>query len=237
MEIRFRLPPCAASPLSRLDARWRLAGLLLACVAVCLLRAPWPASAALALACLLAWLAAVPPGWLLARLAVLGAVLAACSLPLPLLGSATWADAWVILARGLALALLAAVLVTSAPVDATLRAAGAVGLPALLVRVLLLAWRYLFLIGDELQRLRTALRVRGFRNRADAHSWGTVAAATGTLLVRGADRAERVAAAMRCRGMGAPMRELDERRTTLADVAFVVLTLTAGAALVGWDRT
>ena len=40
----------------------------------------------------------------------------------------------------------------------------------LLVQLTLLSYRYLFLLADELGRLRIALRVRGYRNRVAAHS-------------------------------------------------------------------
>jgi cobalt/nickel transport system permease protein len=241
MEVRFRLPPLVASPIARLDARWRLVGVVLACVAVCLLHQPLWAGIALILAFALAWSAAMPWGWLLARLALLGGMLAIYALALPFLSRLSWEEGFsqaaVIVERGLALGVLAAVLLVTAPVDETLRAAAAIGVPGLLVRIGLLAWRYLFLLADELDRLRTALRVRGFRNQASAHAWNTVAAATGTLLVRGSERAERVAAAMRCRGFDGTLRGLDEHRTTWADVLFVVGVVGIGAAMVRLDWT
>ncbi|MBY0231849.1 MAG: hypothetical protein K2W96_21415, partial [Gemmataceae bacterium] len=181
MDVRFRLPPHADSPLARLDARWRLLALVLAAVAVCLLRTPPGAGAALALGVVLAWLAAVPGRWLAERLAVLLFLLLLFALPAAFL---SLGDAAVIVGRGLALALLASALVVAAPLDRTFRAAASLGAPAVLVHVALLAYRYLFLIGDELGRLRIALRVRGFRNRSTGHAWKAVAAATGTLLVR-----------------------------------------------------
>lgn len=241
MEVRFRLPPLVDSPLARLDARWRLVGVVLACVAVCLMRTPLWAGVALVLALALAGLAAMPWGWLLARLAVLGGMLALFALPLPFLSSLPWAEglaqAGLILERGLALGVLAAVLLVTAPVDQALRAAAALGLPGLLVRIALLSWRYLFLLADELGRLRIALRVRGFRNQASAHAWNTVAAATGTLLVRGAERAERVAAAMRCRAFDGELRGLDVYKTGWGEVLFVLAVVGIGAGLVGLDWT
>jgi cobalt/nickel transport system permease protein len=137
------------------------------------------------------------------------------------------------LVKAVALVSLAAVLLVSAPLDATLKAAHALWLPGLLVQLALLSYRYLFVLGDELARLRVALRVRGFRNRANLHAYRTVAAATGTLLVRGHERAERVAAAMRCRGFDGRFRSLVEFRTRTLDVlAFVVIV--AGVVGLCW---
>jgi len=55
------------------------------------------------------------------------------------------------------------------------------------------------------------------------------------LLVRGYDRAERVAAAMRCRGFDGRFRSLDEFSTKGRDVVAFVLTLALAAALVTLD--
>jgi cobalt/nickel transport system permease protein len=83
--------------------------------------------------------------------------------------------------------------------------------------------------------LRIALRVRGFRNAMTAHAYRTVGQVTGTLLVRGSDRAEHVAQAMRCRGFDGRFRTLTEFRTRPADVLMFVLTVGVAGGLVAWD--
>ena len=105
------------------------------------------------------------------------------------------------------------------------------------VLIALLAYRYAFLIGDELRRLRTALRVRGFRPTMNRHGYRTLGHVTGAVLVRGADRAERVSDAMRCRGFDGRFHTLAAFRTTPADVVSFLLTLAAIAALLLWDRS
>ena len=67
---------------------------------------------------------------------------------------------WLFAVKALALATLAAVLLVSAPLDATLKAAHALRVPGLLIQLALLSYRYLFVLGDELARLRIALRCR-----------------------------------------------------------------------------
>jgi cobalt/nickel transport system permease protein len=101
---------------------------------------------------------------------------------------------------------------------------------------MLLSYRYLFLLGEELGRLRVALRVRGYRNRMSLHSYRTVGHVTGVLLLRGHERAERVGQAMRCRGFDGRYRSLAEFRTRWTDVAFFALTVGAASALVLWDQ-
>ncbi|MFO0926808.1 MAG: energy-coupling factor transporter transmembrane component T, partial [Gemmataceae bacterium] len=204
MLVRVSPPPLADSAVARLDPRWRLAGVVALLVGTAVVRTLPAAGAALALSLLLAWRAAMPWRWYRDGLLVVATGAALFALPLPLLSRDGWADSacfvGLFLAKAAALYTLTAVLLVTAPLEETLKAARALRVPSVLVQVALLAYRYLFLLAAEFGRLRVALRVRGFRNRADLHSYHTVSAATGTLLVRGHDRAERVAQAMRCRG-------------------------------------
>jgi cobalt/nickel transport system permease protein len=242
MTLRFSPPPCADSPLGRLDPRWRLAALVPAALAVAVLRT-WPAAlAALAGALLLALLARLPLRWFLGRLAPVALFLALFAVPLPFLldGAGAVSErglavAVVLFAKGLAVTSLALVLLAAGPLDATLKAAHALRVPGLLVHLALLTWRYAFLLADELRRLRIALRVRGYRNRPTRHSYRTLGHVAGTLLVRGHERAERVGQAMRCRGFDGRFRSLAAFRTTAADVLAFALIVGAAAALCGWD--
>lgn len=234
MQIRFTPPPVVPSPIASLDARWRLGALFALVVACAFVRSLSGAALAFALALALAWLARVPPRWYLARLSVIGLLLAFFVVPVPLLGG-SFATAGAILARAIALFTLTCVLLVSAPIETTLKAARALRVPGLLVHLALLSYRYLFVLADELSRLRVALRSRGFRNRANLHSWRTAAAASGTLLVRGHDRAERVADAMRCRGFDGRFRSLEGFGTSRADVGAFVLALLLAGGLVALD--
>src|SRR5262245_5966180 len=240
MRVRFRVPPAPDSPLRRLDPRWRLAGLLLALVGVALVHTPAGAGVAVALALLLAGLGRLPWRWYLGNLGVLAGALALFLLPLPLLVPGGWPEALrlagLIAGKAVAAFTLALVLLATGPLDATLKAARALRLPGLLVQLALLAYRYLFVLLDELDRLRVALRVRGFRNRMDWHSYRVVSAVTGTLLVRGHERAERVAQAMRCRGFDGTFRALAEFRTTARDVLTFLLLAGAAAGAVALDQ-
>src|SRR5207247_8993578 len=103
-------------------------------------------------------------------------------------------------AKAVAILLLTLTLLGTADRKDLLRAAHALHVPGLIVRLVVLTYRYLFVLSSELARLRVALRVRGYRNRATRHSYRTVGHVAGTLLVRGYERAERVGQAMRCRG-------------------------------------
>jgi cobalt/nickel transport system permease protein len=250
MTLRFSPPPCADSPLGRLDPRWRLAALAPAALAVAALRSPLAALLALAGALVLAGFARVPPRWFLGRLAPVGLFLALFALPLPfLLGGEGPGWRWgpvavsehgllvglVLFAKGIAVATLALVLLAAGPLDATLKATRSLRVPGLLVQLALLTWRYVFVLADELRRLRIALRVRGWRNRPTRHAYRTLGHVAGTLLVRGHERAERVGQAMRCRGFDGRFRSLAQFCTRPADVLAFALIVGPAAALYTWD--
>ena len=72
--------------------------------------------------------------------------------------------------------------------------------PDKIVHLLLMTYRYVFLIEQEYQRLMRAARFRGFRPGTNLHTYNTYASIVGMLLVRCALRADRVQKAMLCRG-------------------------------------
>lgn len=73
------------------------------------------------------------------------------------------------------------------------------GVPPLLTATLLLMSRYLFLLGDEQQRMRRARRARTLA-RGSAAAWRGSGQLIALLFVRASERGERVHAAMRARG-------------------------------------
>src|SRR5262245_34868906 len=237
------------SLLARFDPRWKLAALLLAILAVAALRSLPVAAGAFALALLLAWISRLPRRWVRARLLLVGLALLPFLLILPFTveGGPTWnwgalhvsttgiIVAVALILKSLAIVTLALVLLGTAPLHITLYAAQRLHVPGLFVHLTLMSYRYVFLLAEEFDRIRTALRVRGFRNRANRHSYRTIGRVTGTLLVRGTERAERVAQAMRCRGFDGRFRSLTAFRTTGRDVLLFAVIVVAAAALAAWD--
>jgi len=232
------------------DARWRLAAFVIAIVGVALLRQPGPASVALGLAIVLAIVGRVPGAWLRTRLGLLLFALIPFLILLPFTvnrGERLWewqglaiTDAGLIVAATLALKTVALVtlaftLLATAPLHVTLCAASKLGVPKLIVQLVLLTYRYVFVLLDELSRLRVALRVRGFRNATSMHAFRTIGQVTGTLLVRGSDRAERVSHAMRCRGFDGHFRTLTSFHSKPADAFKFLLLVGATSGLVAWD--
>jgi cobalt/nickel transport system permease protein len=85
-------------------------------------------------------------------------------------------------------------------------------LPDKLIVLLLLTYRYVFVLEQEYQRLKRAADIRGFRPGSNLHSYRTYAYLVGMLLVRASARARRVYLAMCCRGFSG-------RFYTLADLS------------------
>ena len=73
-------------------------------------------------------------------------------------------------------------------------------IPQKMVNLLLMTYRYLFVIEQEYQRLLRAIKIRGFVPKTNLHTYRTYAYVIGMLFVRAAARADRVYHAMLCRG-------------------------------------
>jgi cobalt/nickel transport system permease protein len=253
MTLAFTPPPRTASPLSRLDPRWKLAAIILAGLVVAAVHTPRAAAAALLGAAVLAVLGRLPWRWSVMRLAPVLLFVAVFAVPLiffPADNAFVWKfgratvspsgaeTALILLCKAAAIVLLAQVVLATAPLDATLKAAHALYVPGLLAQLALLSYRYLFVLAEELGRMRIALRVRGYRNRMNVHSYRTIGVVTGALLVRGWERGERVGQAMRCRGFDGRFRSLSEFRTTGADLLmfFAVSAGAVGICILDWAR-
>jgi cobalt/nickel transport system permease protein len=238
------------SILARRDPRWRLAAFVLAIAFIAMIRNAGPAAAALGFALILAVAARVPGRWYRMRIGLLVIALIPFLIVVPFTanrGERLWewqslaiTDAGLLVAavlamKTIALVSLALTLLASAPLHVTLAAASRLGVPKLLVHLTLLTYRYVFLLFEELHRLRIALRVRGFRNAMTMHAYRTVGQVTGTLLVRGSDRADRVAQAMRCRAFAGRFHTLAAFRSMPADVLMFVSIVGSAGAILAWD--
>jgi cobalt/nickel transport system permease protein len=249
MTLAFRYRPVPPSPLARWDARWKFAAVLLAVCGIASLDNLAPAAVGLALGLLLLVVARLPRTWLLSRLVLFSIAALPFLLVLPFtLEGEGWnvgpvriserglVAGLAVFCRGLAIGCFALLLLGTAPLHHTVAAVYKLKLPGLLVQLTLLTYRYAFLLAEEFRRLRIAMRTRGYRVRASRHGYRSLGHATGALLVRGADRAENVAAAMRCRGFDGHFHTLAAFRTSFADVLAFLLLLSATIALVLWDR-
>lgn len=98
---------------------------------------------------------------------------------------------------------LGLILFGAAPFFINIRALRSLGLPPILADMMLLAYRYVYEIGDYLSVMRTAMRLRGFRgDRLNRRSLSMLVTLAGSLLVRSYEKSEQVYKAMILRGYG-----------------------------------
>ncbi|MFQ6098551.1 MAG: energy-coupling factor transporter transmembrane component T family protein [Armatimonadota bacterium] len=95
--------------------------------------------------------------------------------------------------------------------------------PRKLTHVLLFMVRYVEVIHLEYHRLVNAMRLRAFRPGCNQHTFRTYGCLIGMLLVRSLDRAERIVAAMKCRGFLGTFHVLARFRVAPRDILFAAL--------------
>jgi cobalt/nickel transport system permease protein len=110
-------------------------------------------------------------------------------------------------------------------------------LPDKIVQLLLMTYRYIFVIEQEYQRLMRAARIRGFQPGTNLHTYKTYAYVIGMLFVRAAARAERVHQAMLCRGFKQKFYCLQEFKTGTAGHIFSALMLIVVTGLIFLEHT
>jgi cobalt/nickel transport system permease protein len=109
-------------------------------------------------------------------------------------------------------------------------------IPEKIVHLLLLTYRYVFVIEQEYQRLVRATKIRGFRPKSNMHTYRTYAYLIGMLFVRASERAVRVHQAMLCRGFKGKfycLRECSFSRLDFVWSAFMAIAV-IGLVIVEW---
>lgn len=99
-----------------------------------------------------------------------------------------------------ALLLIFTALLATIPLTAMGHALHILKVPPKIVMMILMTYRYIYLLESEFKRALRALRIRGFIPRTNLHTYKTYAYLIGMLFVRSVARAERIEGAMRCRG-------------------------------------
>ena len=116
--------------------------------------------------------------------------------------SAGWFSFATLLIKGVYTVLAAYLLVATTRVEALCQALTDIHVPQVLVTQLLLTWRYITLLLQEVDRVITAYTLRAPGQRGvHISAWGSLA---GQLLLRSVDRANAVYESMLLRGYGSP---------------------------------
>lgn len=108
--------------------------------------------------------------------------------------------------------------------------------PDKVVYLLFLTFRYTHVLFQEYNRLLSAIKIRGFRAGNNVHTYRTYAYLVGMLFIKSYDRAERVRAAMLCRGFKGKLYSLNEFRFQKWDGVFLLVMLSAvtGISFLEW---
>jgi cobalt/nickel transport system permease protein len=109
------------------------------------------------------------------------------------------------------------------------------GLPPKLVHLLLITYRYIFVIEAEYRRLYRAARMRGFVPGTNLHTYRTWAYFLGMLFVRASLRAERVFQAMQCRGFHGRFHSLTAFSPNAGNRPFAIAMSIATALIVSLE--
>ena len=224
-----------ASPVHRLDPRAKVIGLLgLTVVAVTTPLSAWPVYVACALV-LVAVAAAAGVGprtvWSRAKFLIPLVLFVAVFLPFvrggeqvelgPLSLSREGLAAFAAVSIKAALGTLSAILLgATTAFPSTLRALESLRVPRLFVLIAGFVYRYLFVVVEEVQRMRAALAARGYHPRSALHAAAVGRVAT-ALFLRTHARGERVYLAMLSRGYSGSVPALDTLRFRTADLLFV----------------
>jgi len=114
-------------------------------------------------------------------------------------------------------------LAATMPVFTMGRAMNYLRIPSKIVHLFIFTYRYVHAIYREFLRLKDAIDIRGFIPKTNMHTYRTYAYLIGMLIVKSHDRAERVHAAMLCRGFHGRFFDLTEFSIKKNDLIFFIL--------------
>jgi cobalt/nickel transport system permease protein len=197
----------------RLSPRLKIVLTVLVIVsAVALPASMWPAEGCLACLVFAAHsLAEIPVVYLVRRVALFLPLVVMTALAIPLARgfAGGWEMAIGIVFRAIVAFLAALWLVNTTPFDRLLSALCRLGMPRLFAALLAFVFRYIYVLFDELARMKTAQRARTFGRRPARAGWKSSVQLVGMLLIRALDRAERIHGAMCSRGWRGKMYSLE----------------------------
>ncbi len=112
---------------------------------------------------------------------------------------------------------------------------GRLKVPEKLVFLLMITYRYVFVIAQEYQKIIKSIKIRGFRPKTTLHTYKTFAYVVGMLLIRASERADRVYNAMRCRGFKGTYYSLTDFQADAGSWIFLIIVFGATTAVVALE--
>lgn len=143
--------------------------------------------------------------------------------------------ATLIFIKAIAIVLTTFAIFGSSRFDVSMLAMQRLKCPHIITQMLLFTYRYTYVFLDEMRRMQTSMRARGFVPRSNAYTLRTYGNFVGTLLVRSFERTERVYKAMLSKGYQGELHSLVSFRLDGMDAAKAALALAATALLLILD--
>lgn len=235
----------AGSLLSRWEARLKLPGLLILIFSFAIVQDLRLLAPLIITAALVYYLSGLPISYLFSRLKLPGFFLLAIAIILPFWSGQTvlWQlgplalrlegllGLLLIATKFIGILTVAVALFATTPLAQVTVVLRSLGIPWLLTDLLLFTYRYIFQLARDLQRMRTAARLRGFVG-GSLFSLKTLAHITGSMLVRSHAQSERVFQAMALRGYGNTSLPLPAFQPALSDFLLLSIAVLLAAGFV-----
>ena len=216
----------------RLDARAKLIGVFSLVVVSAILTRFELVFISLALALTLAAVSVIPPVHLAKMYLVALPLILAASVSVFLFGG--WERGVEMWARTTACVFSLLVLSAGTESFALFSGLRRLRVPSVITTLLMLTQRYILVLSEELSRMTTARRARGFRggrSLLDRYGLKVIAFTAGMVLVRSLRRADNIYEGLKGKGFSKDMRPWRSSSFAIAEVLFVTVLLFAAGAL------
>jgi len=140
-----------------------------------------------------------------------------------------------IVIKAVAIVLIAYTIFGSRRFDINMIALQRLKCPPVFVQMILFAYRYIFLFMEEMERMDTAMKARGFVKQANLYTLKLMGNFIATLLIRSFERTERIYKAMLSKGYQGEFHTLVEFKAETRDIVKAVLVLALAIGLFGID--
>ncbi|HOO91756.1 MAG TPA: energy-coupling factor transporter transmembrane component T, partial [Syntrophales bacterium] len=151
----------------------------------------------------------------------------------PLIVSSEGIDYMVALTlRSNAIMLALIAFVASTTITSMAHAMTALKVPDKITYLFFLTYRYIGDIYNEYTRLVNAMRVRCFKPASTLHTYRSYAYLVGVLLVNSFERAQRIRAAMLCRGFNGRFPRIEEKNFSRLDILSLIVLCVVLAGII-----
>lgn len=131
--------------------------------------------------------------------------------------------------KGIYTVMVAYALIATTSIEAICYALRQIYIPQILVVVILLIYRYIFIMGQEADRIMTAYKLRAPAQKGiNYKAWGSL---IGQWLIRSMDRAESVYESMQLRGFRGEYTYANKAKIRLADILYLIIWIGVFAVL------